>query len=70
MGSRNHCWEGTCFPPGVYLNLGGCFTEEGLEEVAAAGGPALGRPGLSNLLKKSTTLLRGYFLGYRRVPKN
>ena len=45
--SQNSCREGTCFPPGVYLNLGGCFMEEGLEEVAAAGGPALGRPALS-----------------------
>lgn len=40
--------------------------EEGLEQVAAAGGPALGRPGLSNLLKRSTTLLRGLFF---RVQK-
>jgi len=42
--------------------------KEGLEEAAAAGFPALGRPGLSNLLKRSTTFI--YFLGYKSIPKN
>lgn len=59
MGSRQDYWEGTCFPPGVgeVLNLGSCFVKEGLEEVAAAGFLVLGRPGLSNLPKRSTTFI-------------
>ena len=44
------------------------LTKQRLEEVAAAGFPAFGRPGLSNLLKRPTTFI--YFLGYKSIPKN
>lgn len=54
------------FPLLVYLNQGGSFVEDGLENIAATGGPALGRPSLSNLPKNQLYCGGGSFF---RVQK-